>query len=378
MPAKVDPRRLSEAIETIYDAALAPERFEVALQRTVDLFDASSGGLHHYDAAHRQGRVIATTGISPGWIEQYRRVQHAANPLTPGYLMFGECEPITHTMVIDDAAFLRTPFYRDWVEPQGWRWNLAVVLKRTVAEHHSMTVMASARRGRFDDEDKALMALIAPHFRRAITIAGILGSAHHMARSLSETLDLLTLGAVVIDADGVILHANATAEAEIEARAAISRIGRRLRAIDPATDARLTADISDCMRGGAASDLALPCPVAPERGLVAHILPLEGRAESQGLPRAGQAVLFFKAREPAVEPPMRALTDLYGLTGSELHVLMGLLDGSDPKVIAERQGVAMSTVRTHLHHLFQKTRTTTQADLVRAVSALISPVVGSG
>ncbi len=374
MASHVDPGRLSETIGSIYDAAIAPEKLTLALQRTVELFDVESGGIRHYDVARRQGRMIATVGISNEGIEQYERDQHASNPLTPGYLMFRECEPVTHTMVMNDAEFVRTPFFRDWVEPQGWRWNLAVVLKRAVADFHSMTIMASARRGCFDEQDRELMGLLAPHFRKAITIAGILGSAQQKAESLAETLDLLSLAAVVVDGDMRIVHANAAAEAELKARAAIARIGERLHAVDAATDARLAADIVRCLDGGSARDLALPFPPATEDGLVAHVLPLNDGRRDYGLSHAGQAVVFFKSREATVEPPLRALSERYSLTGSELQVLLGLLDGSDPQAIAARLGVAVSTIRTHLHRLFQKTRTTTQSGLVRTVMALIPPI----
>ncbi len=374
MASHVDPRRLSETIESIYDAAIAPEKLTYALQRTVELFDVTSGGIRHYDVARKHGRMIATVGISTDGLERYERDQHASNPLTPGYLMFRECEPITHTMVIDDDDFIRTPFYRDWVEPQGWRWNLAVVLRRAVADLHTMTIMAPAGRGCFDEDDRALMALLAPHFRKAITIAGILDSAQQKAMSLSETLDLLSLGAVVVDGDMRIVHANAAAEVELKARAAIARIGDRLHAVDAATDARLAEDIALCLDGGSARDLALPVRAEPERGLVAHVLPLRDRGRDYGLDLAGQAVVFFKSREAAIAPPLRALTERYSLTGSELQVLMGLLNGADPQATADRLGVAVSTVRTHLHRLFQKTRTTTQSELVRTVTALIPPI----
>jgi len=62
---------------------------------------------------------------------------------------------------------------------------------------------------------------------------------------------------------------------------------------------------------------------------------------------------------------------LFALTAQELRVLALLADGTTPRLIAARLEVAVSTVRSHMKALFQKTCTTRQAELIRLVSPLI-------
>jgi len=62
---------------------------------------------------------------------------------------------------------------------------------------------------------------------------------------------------------------------------------------------------------------------------------------------------------------------LFALTAQELRVLALLADGAAPRQIAARLAVAVSTVRSHMKALFQKTCTTRQAELIRLVSPLI-------
>ena len=73
----------------------------------------------------------------------------------------------------------------------------------------------------------------------------------------------------------------------------------------------------------------------------------------------------------ASDREMLELSEAYGLTPAEGRVLAGLLDGRDPGSIAEALGIAVSTVRTHIKRLYEKTGTSRQTELV--VKALNSP-----
>ena len=46
------------------------------------------------------------------------------------------------------------------------------------------------------------------------------------------------------------------------------------------------------------------------------------------------------------------------------------------RLCTEASGIKEGTVKTHLHHLFEKTDTTRQADLVKLVAGCSSPLVG--
>jgi len=59
-----------------------------------------------------------------------------------------------------------------------------------------------------------------------------------------------------------------------------------------------------------------------------------------------------------------AIGDKYQLTGRELDVLELLLSGAANKTIAGDLSLGLATVKTHLHHIFQKTGVTTRSELV--------------
>jgi DNA-binding CsgD family transcriptional regulator len=64
-------------------------------------------------------------------------------------------------------------------------------------------------------------------------------------------------------------------------------------------------------------------------------------------------------------PPAGALLrQRYGLTPREVDVALLVLHGHGVKPIADQLALSANTVRTHLHHIFTKTRTHRQAELV--------------
>ncbi|TIR37685.1 MAG: helix-turn-helix transcriptional regulator, partial [Mesorhizobium sp.] len=63
--------------------------------------------------------------------------------------------------------------------------------------------------------------------------------------------------------------------------------------------------------------------------------------------------------------PGEAFARLYKLTGGELRVLLALAQGLSGKEAADMLGISEPTVRTHLQHIFCKTDTPRQSDLLR-------------
>jgi DNA-binding CsgD family transcriptional regulator len=86
-------------------------------------------------------------------------------------------------------------------------------------------------------------------------------------------------------------------------------------------------------------------------------------------------VLFHEAGARVdIDPFVVAAT--FGLTPAEARVGVELTRGLSPEEIAQTHGVAISTVRSQLRSLFQKTRTTRQTELVSTIASL--PMLGLG
>jgi DNA-binding CsgD family transcriptional regulator len=87
-------------------------------------------------------------------------------------------------------------------------------------------------------------------------------------------------------------------------------------------------------------------------------------------------VVLVRVAEPEARAPVEAgdLQALFGLTRAEAHVARRVLDtdGGLPRV-ASQLGVSLTTARTHLQRVFEKTRTRRQSQLVRLLLSYSAP-----
>lgn len=64
------------------------------------------------------------------------------------------------------------------------------------------------------------------------------------------------------------------------------------------------------------------------------------------------------------------LSELFGLSGAEARIAVGIANGDPPADLAARAGVRLSTVRTQLQAVLRKTGARRQVDLVRIVHGI--------
>ena len=84
------------------------------------------------------------------------------------------------------------------------------------------------------------------------------------------------------------------------------------------------------------------------------------------------AIVFVVDPEQDGELSQSRLRALYGMTGTEATVAGLISTGTGVKAAARKLGIAPSTVRTHLHRVFEKTETRRQAELAHLVNQVAS------
>jgi DNA-binding CsgD family transcriptional regulator len=107
------------------------------------------------------------------------------------------------------------------------------------------------------------------------------------------------------------------------------------------------------------------------------VLPLtSGSRRKAGVSYAAAATVFVQRAAPDLRSPPEAVCHAFQLTPTELRVLFAIIEVGGAPEVAEVLGISEATVKWHLRHLFEKTGTHRQAELVKLVAGFSNPLVG--
>jgi DNA-binding CsgD family transcriptional regulator len=233
--------------------------------------------------------------------------------------------------------------------------------------------------GLVDDVAMSRMRLIAPHICRAALIGHAINLRTSEAVMFADTLDGLAAGMFLVDKASRIVHANVSGQAMLDEGTVLRSARGRLTATRVDADRMLKDILAGCCNADTAAatkGVAMPLEPASSGQHVAHVLPLgAGTPRRTGSAYAAVAAVFVHRAELESPSQPEALAKAYDLTAMELTVLVGIVHIGGGPAVAQIFGISEATVRTHLKHIFQKTKTNRQAELVKLVAAFESPLL---
>ena len=115
------------------------------------------------------------------------------------------------------------------------------------------------------------------------------------------------------------------------------------------------------------------------RPLVLQIIPMTG-SHPTGMFFAflpATAAIFIVDPESEPRAALEIFAQIHRLTAAECQVLEKLAAGDTPSQIAVSLRIGTSTVRTHLHRLFDKTGTRRQSELLALIQRFTLPIQDS-
>jgi DNA-binding CsgD family transcriptional regulator len=179
---------------------------------------------------------------------------------------------------------------------------------------------------------------------------------------LACLLDEIDYGMLLVTLDGQLRYANRSALKELQRGAPLGLAQGKLTIGDAGDEAVLRSAFEDARRarrriivlgrnGNAVSLAVLPLKNVGSEGQTMALLTFGKRRSCESL----TITLFAQALK---------------VTGAEARVLQALCSGAKPEAVAAALGVAVSTVRTHISSLRNKTQTANIRELVAQVAAL--------
>ena len=371
--------QMSKLIGEIYDAALDPALWPSALDKACQYTSSSQISLFTQDSVRNAADVYFASGLDTEHARLYRDQYCRINPIFPTVMFFGVEETHWVPDVLPRDEFCRTRFFREYVAPQGFMDGLFSNIDKTASGCALVSLMRRMSDGLVDDELRRRFGLLVPHIRRALLIGKVIDHHKIEAAALADALDGLASAMFLVDGKGRIIHANSSGHAMLAEAAVLHAPNGGLRTFDQNAEQALL-DIYTSADGGDAAvgvrGIAVAIAARNGESYVAHILPLTaGKRRRAGVEYRAVAALFVRKATLDVTSPFEVIARQFGLTSAELRVLFALVEVGGAPEVAEVLGIKLATVKTHLHHVYEKTETRGQVDLVRLVAGFTNPLV---
>ena len=207
---------------------------------------------------------------------------------------------------------------------------------------------------------KPLVQPLAHHVEAPVNIRERVGGAAEFLYRMGPPLVLLA-------GDGTVCFVNAAAEALLASTSTLHIRGRQLLGLNP-RDQRALTTLRRGSRSLAHGQWSIVVGEAP-RTIGVTLTRLSEHVLVPGMVALATTAVFLS--DPAARTRVAAafLQSAFALTPAEAALAEAIIAGGGVRGAANALGIALTTAKTHLQHVLQKTQTRRQAELVRLAFA---------
>jgi DNA-binding CsgD family transcriptional regulator len=368
--------RIDQIVENLYAGALDGAAWGHAMAGMTDLLHCSGVILF---AADPSTQTVTRDEVYPGVqeiMQLYREHWAAEDIRIANGLAAPVGEPRHERQMVEKHEWQRTAILNEFLLPLDIPFILATWLHKSPHKVVAMTFEGSLRRGPFDENDSRQFKRLIPHVRRALEIRDRLEAHEVRAATLSLVVEQSQMGVIVLDPKGRIVEATGLAESLLTAGNGMHR----------------ASDRTLCLREPAGSQLrkwvltALPPKdnssgylTVPRNGGLQNLCLVVARMPPVPTLWTGtdpRWLIFVFDPEQRVVPVAALISRDLGISPREAEIAVLISLGNELSSVATRLGISLHTVRVHLKHVFEKTGSHSQSDLVRRV--LLSPAMHIG
>lgn len=353
-------------VDGLYEAALCNGDWNDVLIDIADLGGVANAALVTVDP-HLGASSVLTPRADPHIIDSYashwwrKDVTAAAT----GAMEVGRITTLDDT---GRDVFFASEFHNDFWSRSGLGAERAAVnLFVGDGAFASFVLQAAVQRDEITTDTMRLVEFLVPHLIRAVDIQRKMRLLDYNRQLAQTGQDHPGVGLIFVNAVGRVIVADCEAEVIIAQRDDIDLRQGLVELDTPGATAQLYRLIrwaDGQIRGGEMQVTGLP----GREPLTLQVLPytMSPGSDPGGdiVPFAPHAILLLQDRTRQFEAWTAQLTERHDLTNTEARVAIEIARGGGSAAVAERLSIALSTVRTHLSRIFEKTGTARQAELV--------------
>jgi DNA-binding CsgD family transcriptional regulator len=365
--------QVDQIIENLYAGTLETAAWDRAMAGMTDLLHCSGVILV---AADPVTQTVTRDEVTP-WAREIMQLYRKHWAATDVRITKGLAAPVGESrherQMIEKHEWQRTAILNEFLLPLDIPFILATWLHKSPHKVVALTFEGSLHRGPFDENDSRKLKRLIPHVQRALNIRDRLEASEVRASTLSSVVEHPCMGVIFLDQKGRILEATGLAEQLLKSESGIRRASdRTLWLREPAGSQlrewvyrrlppkhNLTGFFTVQRPDGVASLSLVVAPMPP--------VPISWMATDP------HWLVFVFDPGQRVAPASDLISVDLGISTREAEIAVLLSMGQHVPSVAGQLGISIQTLRAHLKHIFEKTGTHSQSDLIRRV--LLSPAM---
>lgn len=375
---------LEALIQSVYEAAAGAVGWASFLVALGGALDSANPILYLADTADRGGSMALCVGLDESDVRAYEEYYAARNIWIQGAKARGLLNPgvvRSSRLMCSRREFLGSEWYADFCRPLGIVHGIGATILEEDGVTSNIGVFADRNRVPYGEAEENLMRALLPHLQRGLRMHLHLARSQSRGRALEAVLHGLSAPVILVTAEGRVLFMNSAAERMIRASDGLLVESGELHALLPNDTKSLRTLIAGAAQTSAkegrnsGGTLRVSRPYAREP-LDVLISPLPSAQDEWIVRHVPVAAVFVtdRSRAPLAEDSL--LIRLHGLTPMEAKVAVGVSRGLSGKEVCRELEISYNTLKTHLKHIYTKTATRHQSDLVRLLVGSLQ--IGTG
>lgn len=355
------------AVSAIQEASFSDDAWESALTLIGKLLRSSSTVLA-LESRTLTFPIVRRVGISKEAADAYAHSGQVIDPV----IAYARASPTgiayPDWFAMDQKAFDASVFANEFAKVFEMRHCMEAFTDRSGEISGLLACTRPEGWEPYSETDRDLAHAILPHIRHALRVGRHLRDVEFQRGAALEVLSRLDQGIFLVSADLTIRFLNREGERLLRSSSGLTTVQGRLAAANPADAARLQVTVLRALTRGLSVNTDVLCVSRGNcrRPVLVRVLPFDSDL-LQGACGTDRAVFIMAIDPDGPDCGEADLQAIFDLTVGEERVAFLVAEGMSLPNVAERLVVSLATVKSHLQHIFQKTGTHRQAELVALV-----------
>ncbi len=360
---------ISDTIGDIYEAAINPSHWDVALTSMV-----SHCKLENWDVAFLvwesptppYGRFLGATGVTEYAREGYVNFFAGRNPWTQKVFNLPNGQVVHSDELLSRQEFKESDLYKNFLHM--WEMETALISAIDSDGASKLGLVLPGPDNGPTNLIADLLRLFTPHIQRACRISRKLGEADLRANSALSVLEDSQNSIFLLGDDNEIFFANNSAKNLIDA-GYFDEKSNKLRFNCRNSDAKLKSNPINVNNQTLALNL-IPDNLELKRALLMHIKPQIADTLMGTLKGANKILIVNNEALIDLEKRRELFREYFDFTNAESRLALALVRGLSLEQFAIERGVSVNAARFLIRGLYHKTATNKQAQLVKILNEI--------